>query len=503
MQLLLLARFDSNELHRFVAAFPPQEIEAWHAAFSIAPPAPHKTDTLPTDSIFEAVTAAILTCAVPPGTGRAASLRARLISATMVSAKSRVPLDDPRIWRALDHLLPIEETPSGGAEAIVFPEPAEQMAASANVSSSPALPLPLSPPAFARDSPPANPFWPSDEWTAQIHNALPFLLLGVLARIGYIASLGAMLEVARLSNNAHLFAAALAYKVLGPPERGWRRSEANQRAASIFAGSPQPISDEALLDFSRQAAPYTGLLDRTLKDSVAFGRNPAKPVLLMRAESDRSSGFLVLDTAGCFPIAWLDDVLGIALLLHEINAAVVVVSQEASGPAVLHELDRSGVCFVTGALPSRGEQWKPILQGSSRLGWTNHAVASSETVLRAARTFPASLEEAADLWDRLGVQRVAVPRAKFPALELSLTLAASVALGFLSWQLWRDRGRTSPQLALERFHDLDARVHFTPDAVIVGLPRGRRHSELMAGGFLAAVPDVPWLEDRRVEFGWS
>jgi hypothetical protein len=344
---------------------------------------------------------------------------------------------------------------------------------------------------------------PAEEWTTQIHSALPFLLLTPLARIGYLASLSATLETSRLTSYAYLFGAALAYKVLEPPERDWRRGEPAQRAASVFAGSPHPIADEALLDFSRQSAPYTGLLDRLLHDCVASGRDAAQPVLLRRAESGQSSGFLMLDTGGCFPFAWLEDASGAALLLREMKASVVVMSQEASCPRVFQELDQSGICFVTSVPPSRGEPWKPILQASSRLGWTNHAQASSETVLRAARTLRVSCEEGADLWDQLGVQRVAVPRAKLPALERSLTLAASVALGILSWQLWRDRGRTSPQLALERFHDLDSRVRYTRDAVMVGLPRGRRQSELMEGGFLAPVPGVPWLDGRIVEFGWS
>jgi hypothetical protein len=86
-------------------------------------------------------------------------------------------------------------------------------------------------------------------------------------------------------------------------------------------------------------------------------------------------------------------------------------------------------------------------------------------------------------------------------LERSVTLAAGVALGLVACQLWRDRGRTMPHLALERLGDLEATVHFSAETIRVGLPRGRRHSELQQAGYLAPVSDAPWLEGRRVEFG--
>ena len=93
-----------------------------------------------------------------------------------------------------------------------------------------------------------------------------------------------------------------------------------------------------------------------------------------------------------------------------------------------------------------------------------------------------------------------VVHAPCPAFERTLTLAASVAAGMVAWDLWRDRERTTPLLALQRFGDLDARVRFDDEAVRVRLPLGRRHQELSRGGLLAPVRDLPWLEGRRVEF---
>lgn len=127
------------------------------------------------------------------------------------------------------------------------------------------------------------------------------------------------------------------------------------------------------------------------------------------------------------------------------------------------------------------------MQGPSRMGWTNHADPSAEFLVRAARAVEVSSQEAESLWDQLGIARPAIPRAKLETLERSITLAAAVSLGVLAWQLWKDRGRTTPQLALERLGDFDGIVRFSGETIQVGLPRGRRHSELLDAGLLAPV----------------
>jgi len=339
------------------------------------------------------------------------------------------------------------------------------------------------------------------EWSTQVHSALPFLLLGPLHRIGYFSMLSAVLDAARLSDKAHLFATALAYKVLDPPERGWWRASLAQHAAAVFAGRPRPLPDETLYEFSRLIATHTGPLDRWITDTIASGRDKSSPVLLCRTESEQLSGFLVFDPFGCFPLAWVDRSPAAVGLLQNIGSPVVLVSGEASGPRVLKELDQGGLTFVTGVPPVRGEAWRPVTQGPSRLGWTNHAHPFSESLVLAARMLEISSLEAASFWEQFVIARPALPRAKLPGLEGCITLAASMALGILAWQLWNERGRTTPQLALERFGDLDASVRFSGDTVQVGLPRGRRHSELLDAGLLASVRDIPWFSGRRLEFG--
>ncbi|MFJ6997946.1 hypothetical protein [Streptomyces sp. NPDC003090] len=86
------------------------------------------------------------------------------------------------------------------------------------------------------------------------------------------------------------------------------------------------------------------------------------------------------------------------------------------------------------------------------------------------------------------------------AAERTATLAALLGLSTIAWTLWRDRETPDPLLALHRFADLEATVRFDRDAVRVRVPLGRRHTDLLRGGLLADVPDVPWLGGRPLTF---
>jgi hypothetical protein len=44
-------------------------------------------------------------------------------------------------------------------------------------------------------------------------------------------------------------------------------------------------------------------------------------------------------------------------------------------------------------------------------------------------------------------------------------------------------------------------VRVSDDAVVVRVPLGRRHADLLAHGFLAPVARVPWLGGRALEIG--
>ena len=71
------------------------------------------------------------------------------------------------------------------------------------------------------------------------------------------------------------------------------------------------------------------------------------------------------------------------------------------------------------------------------------------------------------------------------------SVAAEAGIGW--WQLFRDREPATPVLALERFATLDATITTTAERIDVRIPIGRRHADLLAHGYLTAIPDVPWL----------
>jgi hypothetical protein len=84
--------------------------------------------------------------------------------------------------------------------------------------------------------------------------------------------------------------------------------------------------------------------------------------------------------------------------------------------------------------------------------------------------------------------------------DRALTLAVTTALGSIAWELWHKRETTSPQLALQRFQDLSARIRIDAKAVHVHLPLGRRFWDLLEKDLLNDVRDVPWLGGRVLTF---
>jgi hypothetical protein len=227
-------------------------------------------------------------------------------------------------------------------------------------------------------------------------------------------------------------------------------------------------------------------------------------------------------------------------------SSIVLIPPETADPALLRDMDAAGIVFVTEVPPTRNEHWQRI--GAS---WTNSTAPPNEPLRRAARELTPAIEEARGFHQELVTARPGIIHAastalvdrpgdfnsawqspgefcsgsvpparmlthggsteprpsgsgqawKLPLLERSLTLAAAIALGMISWKLWRSRGRTTPQQALERYADLEGRIHFDDASIHVNLPLGRRHQELRENGLLSPVAGIPWFGRRRVEFG--
>ncbi|MGW3562465.1 hypothetical protein ACWDSL_00920 [Streptomyces sp. NPDC000941] len=325
----------------------------------------------------------------------------------------------------------------------------------------------------------------------RVWSALPFLLTGPLARIGYLDAIGPALAGVELAEEAPLFAAALAYKVLGVTARGWRRADRDSEAAAAFAGLSPPVAEEHLAAFARQVRPALPVLDGVLALSVCRGHDPADPLLITGTDQ----GLLLFDAHGMFPIAWAAQAAGLLPYWQMCGRPPVLLCDGPLPPGTLRELAAAGVPFLTGVRPLRGD---PV----ARLPWRTPLWAAAGTApdLRLAAELPAHAQRFADLVTALVTERRAAPLAPDGGLERTVTLAAVLGLATIAWTLWRDREPPDPLPALTRFADLEATVRYEPAAVRVRVPMGRRHADLLRGGLLADVPDVVWLGGRTLTF---
>jgi hypothetical protein len=314
----------------------------------------------------------------------------------------------------------------------------------------------------------------------RVSSVVPFLLAGQLARTGYLDAIGPALAGAGLVAEAPLFAAALAYQVLGAPERGWRRTAADNAAAAAFAGL-ESVPD--LTGFARRVRPALPVLDSVLALSLCRGHDPADPLLITGVDD----GLLLVDAQGMFPIAGAPSVAGLLPHWEACGRPPVLVCDSPLPPSCLRDLASARVQFVTDVRPLRDD---PLF----RVPWRTPLWTFGSPSLRLAAELPACAERLRAVVRTLFVSRFAVE------LDRSVALAASLALGMIAWTLWHDRETPDPVLALTRFADLEATIRFTPDVVRVRLPLGRRHTDLWQAGVLADVPDVVWLGGRTLTY---
>jgi hypothetical protein len=302
----------------------------------------------------------------------------------------------------------------------------------------------------------------------RIASALPFLLAGPLARTGYLDAIGPALAGVDLLAAAPLFAAALAYQVLG-----------NRTAdAATFAGLDSVPDLARFADHVRPALP---VLDGVLALSLCRGHDPADPLLI----TGLADGLLLVDAVGMFPIAWSPDAAGLLPHWTACGRPTVLVCDSPLPPATLRDLASAGVPLITDILPLRDD---PL----TRLPWRTPLWTHGDAERRLAAELPAYADSLAALTRALFARQ--------RPLERSVGLAASLALGMIAWTLWRERETPDPVLALTRFADLEGTVQFRPDVVRVRIPLGRRHTDLSRAGLLTDVPNVVWLAGRTLTF---
>ncbi|GII84252.1 hypothetical protein Ssi03_22420 [Sphaerisporangium siamense] len=326
---------------------------------------------------------------------------------------------------------------------------------------------------------------------ARVWSALPFLLAGPLARVGLLDAIGPALAGLDLADDAPLLAAALAYKVLGVTERGWRRAERDTVAAAAFAGLAPPVPEGELTAAARRLRPALPVLDGVLALAVSRGHDAADPLLVTGA----AGGLLLVDARGLFPVAWAEEASGLVPHWRACGRPPMLVCEGPLPPGCLRDLAEAGVPFVTALRPLRGD---PV----TRLPWRAPvwAAEGARVEPRLATELPGHAGRLGGLVRALVAERRAAPLAARDDLERTVTLAAGLGLATIAWMLWRDRETPDPVVALTRFADLDATVRFERDAVRVRVPLGRRHADLLRAGLLADVPGVVWLGGRTLTF---
>jgi hypothetical protein len=484
---LLLSWRDQRVLEQRLAVFSPSALETWHNyLFNAAGEPSTEAADVSSESIEELVTAIAHSLSLPISE-RATILWGRLLTIVEVVAQLRVPPNHPGVRETLDRVLPLTAGPDVDAPI----SPTLSLATNLDEKAGPT---------HAAQS--AGPLPPRPLRQTEVHvaSALPFLMLGPLSRIGYLETLTATLEATDLLPEITRFATALAYKVLDPPERGWRRLPAATNAAAVFAGVEEPVTEPDLTEFARKVSDHLSPLNAVLAGTLIVGHSPNQPLLLQRANVGKESGLLLTDVEGLFPITWSSELEGLLPNLVRLETAILLIPEATADPALLAKLDARGLHFITDAPPTRHESWRSLRGASAEKWWTNDLDTSPAVLIEQAHNLANATEETESLWQALAVDRPCVRLAVDAALECSLTLAASLALGTIAWELWRERESVVPLLALERFRDLDAHVRFDHRSVRVRLPLGRRYQDLNEHRLLADVHNVPWLGERVLQF---
>lgn len=187
-----------------------------------------------------------------------------------------------------------------------------------------------------------------------LHSALPFLLLGPLSQLGYWEALEASFEAVAGREGLPVFDAALACKALEPLQRGWRRSPQSAADAAAFAGLEQPVPGSLMTEMARVADEFVSSLNAVVARAVLQGCDLEVPLVLQQVGAPLGDGLLLVDAAGCFPIAWSPDLAGLVPALEQCETSVLLIDRQTVREKLLAELDRRGLRFVTDAPPTRG-----------------------------------------------------------------------------------------------------------------------------------------------------
>lgn len=494
---VLLAWHEQGALAERLSMFSIEALESWHASLVVVSEFASADATGVSKDSVMAVALPVMEQAVAVRLPQARTFVRRLLIAVEAATVLRLPTSSRAVKEVLDELCPLAKILPYRAETSKAPHVTSVSSAAVSMT----VGIPSDPGRLSRQpSLRRRRRAPPIRMEMHVSCALPFLLLGPLARTGYLDTVAAVLHATGQDAFSPCFATALARKVMEPPQRGWRRHQEVITAAAAFAGVHEPLSDPHLAEFARLVAAQCAPLDAVIADAITAGHDKGQPALLQRAALHGEPGLLLTDAHGSFAIAWAREETSHFVHLAKLRGSAVIIPKATANRELLVSLDEAGFGFVTDAPPTRGEHWRRLSNGLGSHFWSNVQQLSETSLLAAAQALEAADAEGDTLWHALAVERPALPVGVGSQLELSLTLAAALGLGTIAWILWRQREPTSPLLALHRFRDLDGWIRFDRDAVRVRLPLGRRHRDLADHGLLADVPNVPWLPGRVVQF---
>lgn len=335
------------------------------------------------------------------------------------------------------------------------------------------------------------------EWSREVDSSLPFLVLGELARIGWLSGLAGCLEGAGLERESAAVATLLAYKCLQPPLRGWRRSPTSIRDAATFAGLREPLPEAQLMPGVEPLGEALLPLDAWLRVQHARASTTPSALLVHKVGSAEDTPRLLFDFETLQPLGWYADPASLLDGLAWFSETPLLISAAAADRRLLAALDAAGHRFVTRARPLRDENWQATGSGAA---WSNTASELPPGVTRWLRELADREADAEAIHGGLVLERPLCVTRPCERLERILTTATGTALARIAAKLWGEREPTTPILALERFGDLGARVTIDPAQVRVHLPLGRRSMDLNEHGLLEPITRIPWLQGRRLDF---
>ncbi len=324
-----------------------------------------------------------------------------------------------------------------------------------------------------------------------VASALPFLLLGILQRTGYLECLSATLESRQASELAPVFAAALALILLPEKSRGVLLDNDERVIVETFSSLASLPAPQAFDDYDWRVGDAMSAADANLHAELVRGHTPGTPLFVERF----ARGWMIFDTEGMFPVAYAYDVERLDACLRAFNSNALLLSTAAIDNAISGYLAEARQLFATDSLPGREDHWRTI-DGARGLWTGRDRPISCAEIAR----FQASAEAAEQFTSSCIASPLAQQLRPDSPLFTSTALAAGVGLADIALTLWADREFAHPSLARNRMQDLGARVRIDAEQIRVSLAVGRRYLDLRDNGFLADVDGIPWLSNRRLIF---